>query len=57
MADNDTFVQMKTDDKSSQAALDSEMAQTIALQNHRREINGGWSPRPDVLNIGKPLSD
>ena len=37
-------------DESRRAALYSAVSQTLAGVQHRREINGGWSPRPEILN-------
>ncbi|HEY4501101.1 MAG TPA: hypothetical protein VJI70_02435 [Candidatus Paceibacterota bacterium] len=33
------------------AAIRSEKAQLVALQEHRCAINGGWSQNPEALNF------
>ena len=37
-------------DERCRAALYSAVSQCLAGVQHRREINGGWSPRPEILN-------
>lgn len=36
--------------ESHRRASRSAVAQKRAILEHRREIKGGWSPRPEVLN-------
>ncbi len=37
-------------DKFDRATFRSVVAQKKAIVEHRREVRGGWSPRPEVLN-------